>query len=102
MVYLAAPSKGGGTEFPRLRHPGKMGRWCEFVECEGDGPSGGEGVVFKARKGGAVFWMNFDEDGRGFKETIHAGQKVLEGTKIGLNIWSWYQAGHERERLIDV
>ena len=90
MVYLAAPEKGGGTEFPRLKHPEK-GKWCEFVECSG---KSGEGVTFKARKGAAVFWMNFDEDGRGFRETIHAGLPVEEGTKVGLNIWSWYQAGH--------
>ena len=38
--------------------------------------------------------MNFDEQGRGHKDTVHAGMPVTRGTKIGLNIWSWYQAGH--------
>lgn len=63
-------------------------RWCRFVECGGDGD---EGVTFKATKGNAVFWMNFDADGRGYEETIHAGMPVTSGTKVGLNIWSWYQ-----------
>ena len=67
-------------------------KWCQFIECDGDGKV--EGVTFKAKKGSAVFWMNFDPDGRGYKETIHAGMPVESGHKIGLNIWSWYQAGH--------
>lgn len=90
MVYVSAECEGGGTEFPRVRGR-KDGRWCEFLDC---GRGMDEGVVFRARKGSAVFWMNFDEDGRGFRETIHAGLPVTEGTKVGLNIWSWYQAGH--------
>lgn len=110
MVYLSSGEglRGGGTRFPRLSGPSGKGnggeRWCEFVECydhhhhhqneeKGQKEDGG-GVTFKPRKGSAVFWMNFDEQGRGYKETIHAGMPVLEGQKIGLNIWSWYQAGH--------
>ncbi|EME87641.1 uncharacterized protein MYCFIDRAFT_26183 [Pseudocercospora fijiensis CIRAD86] len=93
MVYAKDECRGGGTNFPRLERP-KDERWCEngFVEC---GVESGEGVTFKAKKGAAVFWMNFDAEGRGYKETIHAGMPVLEGQKIGLNIWSWYQAGHQ-------
>lgn len=88
MVYLRDTCEGGGTHFPRLQRP--MGeKWCDVIEC---GP--GEGVTFKPKKGTAVFWMNFDEDGRGYKETIHAGMPVTSGQKIGLNIWSWYQAGY--------
>lgn len=89
MVYLAADCEGGGTNFPRLTPP-TNDRWCEFVECGGKE----EGVTFRVRKGAAVFWMNFGEDGRGYKETIHAGMPVTAGTKVGLNIWSWYHAGH--------
>ncbi|TKA30913.1 hypothetical protein B0A54_14521 [Friedmanniomyces endolithicus] len=108
MVYLTgrgeAGCEGGGTEFPRIGRPaganlrggggdgggeGSGGsKWCEFIECEGEG----EGVTFIPRAGSAVFWMNFDGEGRGYKETIHAGLPVTSGTKIGLNIWSWYQA----------
>ncbi|KXT00736.1 hypothetical protein AC578_8226 [Pseudocercospora eumusae] len=94
MVYVKDECRGGGTNFPRLEKPKDDERWCKngFLEC---GEERGEGVTFKPKKGAAVFWMNFDAEGRGYKETIHAGMPVLEGQKIGLNIWSWYQAGHQ-------
>ena len=76
------------TNFPRLQMP-KDQRWCEFIECDGEAPA--DGTTFMAKKGNAVFWENFSELS---KETIHAGMPVISGTKIGLNIWSWYQAGH--------
>lgn len=79
------------TNFPRLQMP-KDQRWCEFIECTEDSTT--EGVTFIPRKGAAVFWTNFDSEGRAYRETIHAGMPVISGTKIGLNIWSWYQAGH--------
>ncbi|KAK3896861.1 prolyl 4-hydroxylase subunit alpha-3 [Staphylotrichum tortipilum] len=96
--------EGGGTEFPRLRGA-REGRWCEFVECpgqgegEGEGGDGGEGggdgegkkgVVFKVMPGNAVYWENFmaDGTGRGYDETWHAGLPVTKGVKVGLNIWS--------------
>ena len=91
MVYLKGDCVGGGTHFPRLPMPQEQ-KWCDFVECDGNG--GTEGVTFKPLKGSAVFWTNFDAEGRGYKETIHAGMPVVSGQKIGLNIWSWYQAGH--------
>ena len=93
MVYLSADCEGGGTNFPKLAMP-KDRHSCEFVECSVGVVPEVEGVTFKPRKGAAVFWTNFDADGRGYKETIHAGMPVTKGTKIGLNIWSWYQAGH--------
>ena len=90
MVYVSAECVGGGTNFPRMQAPQSQ-QWCEFIEC---GETSERGVTFKPRKGAAVFWTNCDQDGRGYKETIHAGMPVTGGTKIGLNIWSWYQAGH--------
>ena len=113
MVYLSAECTGGGvsrldyqglhsvradvtmlsqTNFPRLQMPHDR-KWCQFLECNEE-IADSDGVTFKPRKGSAVFWTNFDADGRGYQETIHAGLPVLSGTKIGLNIWSWYQAGH--------
>ncbi|KAK4508504.1 hypothetical protein PRZ48_002243 [Zasmidium cellare] len=92
MVYLKGDCEGGGTNFPRLPVP-KEEKWCEFIECNDSKEV--EGVTFKPKRGSAVFWMNFDADGRGYKETIHAGMPVKSGQKIGLNIWSWYQAGHK-------
>ena len=92
MVYVSAECEGGGTNFPRFEMPHDS-RWCDFIEC-GQSERGVEGVTFKPRKGNAVFWMNFDSNGVGYKDTIHAGMPVTKGQKIGLNIWSWYQAGH--------
>ncbi|KAH8801506.1 hypothetical protein F5884DRAFT_684711 [Xylogone sp. PMI_703] len=108
MVYVDADCKGGGTEFPRLKMPmaGKDGtgvekRWCEFLECEcnvesseeralENGNRTSEVVVFKPIKGNAVFWENINRrNGRGYEETWHAGLPVINGTKVGLNIWSW-------------
>ncbi|KAF2200128.1 hypothetical protein GQ43DRAFT_397153 [Delitschia confertaspora ATCC 74209] len=88
MVYLEANCTGGGTNFPRLKVP-KEAAWCEFLECEE--LAGVEGITFKPIKGNAVYWENLRADGSGYKEVWHAGLPVLSGTKIGLNIWSWYQ-----------
>lgn len=90
MVYLGDECEGGGTEFPLLERR-EEGRWCEFVECGSER----EGVSFRPRKGAAVFWGNFDEEGRGIRETVHAGLPVTRGVKVGLNIWSWWQRGLE-------
>ncbi|TVY81708.1 Prolyl 4-hydroxylase [Lachnellula suecica] len=94
MVYVEADCEGGGTEFPRVKMPSiEKGRWCEFLECGGEGADGaqsnGFGVTFKPIKGNAVFWENLGADGRGYEETFHAGLPVKNGLKIGLNIWSW-------------
>lgn len=103
MVYLKSECVGGGTNFPRLPRPEQDShtgqKWCEFIKCRDSGrndqdESAEDGVTFRPRRGSAVFWMNFDSEGRGYKETIHAGMPVTEGQKIGLNIWSWYQLGH--------
>ena len=101
MVYLAANCTGGGTNFPRISRP-KGKQWESFLEEEGE--DGVAGVTFKAAAGNAVFWMNFDADGRGYQETIHASMPVKSGSKVGLNVWSWYQTGylpemHEQREL---
>ncbi|KAI9690162.1 MAG: hypothetical protein M1822_009123 [Bathelium mastoideum] len=93
MVYVDANCTGGGTNFPRLEQP-RGGKWERFLEGEEEGV---EGTTFRAVAGNAVFWMNFDAEGRGYRETIHAGMPVRSGTKVGLNVWSWYQAGYEPE-----
>lgn len=105
MVYLAANCTGGGTHFPRLRHPspGRIDHeWCRFIECEdgfagdeaGNGTSLKEGIVFKPIAGNAVYWENMRSDGSGYAESWHAGLPVKSGVKIGLNIWSWLQMGY--------
>lgn len=109
MVYVDANCTGGGTAFPRLTTPGD-GQWCRFIEC-GEGRAGGneagmgeggeggkregggptEGVIFKPIKGNAIYWENIRPDGTGYTETWHAGLPVKTGTKVGLNIWTWYR-----------
>jgi prolyl 4-hydroxylase len=104
LVYADANCTGGGTEFPRLelfggdgrrgrgdataKRPG--GRWCEFVLCDEEGNVSGDGVTFRPIRGNAIYWENLRPDGEGYQETWHAGLPVLTGTKVGLNIWSWY------------
>lgn len=97
MVYLHGDCTGGGTNFPRIKMPREK-KWCRFLECDDDeeqeqdqGKQKLEGVTFKPIKGNAVFWENLRADGTGYPETWHAALPVTSGTKIGLNIWSWYQ-----------
>lgn len=101
MAYLSANCTGGGTHFPRLARP-HGSEWCGFIECELPAEeeeedekeaSLREGVIFKPIAGNAVFWENMRSDGSGYLESWHAGLPVKSGVKIGLNIWSWYQAG---------
>ena len=55
-----------------------------------------DGITFKPIKGNAVFWENLRADGTGYTETWHAAYPVTSGTKVGLNIWSWYQPPKRR------
>lgn len=92
-VSIEAKCTGGGTNFPRLRHPeGEDELWCQFVDC--DRPYD-EGVTFKPITGNAVFWMNLKDGGKGEGDlkTLDAGLPVTSGTKMGLNIWTWTKKG---------
>lgn len=91
MVYIQANCTGGGTNFPLLTRP-KDERWCQWIDCS---ESAEAGVTFLPKAGSAVYWENFDAEGNGWREGLHAGMPVEDGTKIGLNIWSWYQRGHK-------
>lgn len=107
----ANPLHGGGTAFPLVSRASLHENWCRFIECgakdeaidprnsESHGHvtapmkegGAGPGVVFKPLAGNAVYWENFRPDGtgRGWDETWHAGLPVVEGIKVGLNIWTW-------------
>ncbi|KAF3769191.1 hypothetical protein M406DRAFT_327593 [Cryphonectria parasitica EP155] len=76
----------------------RFGRpWCRWTDCDFEG----DGVAVRPIKGNALFWVNFREDGTGIHETIHAGQPLLEGTKIGMNIWTHGLIGAEGGGLRD-
>ena len=63
LAYLAEPTRGGRTYFPKLR------------------------VGFEPRVGDAVTWWNVDEDGKEDFKTLHAGEPVEAGAKWALNLW---------------
>ncbi|KAL5335774.1 hypothetical protein BJX70DRAFT_374421 [Aspergillus crustosus] len=97
MVYVDSKGlSGGGTNFLFLRRP-RDERWCGFLECESEsesekaGEKKGGGVTFRPIKGNAIYWENLRPDGSGYPETWHASFPVLQGEKVGMNIWSWYQ-----------
>ncbi|QKX56699.1 uncharacterized protein TRUGW13939_03805 [Talaromyces rugulosus] len=91
MVYVDTKNcTGGGTNFPRLRRP-RGPQWCRFLECDEEEQQKERGVTFKPIKGNAIFWENLKPDGSGYWETWHAALPVRSGSKVGLNIWSWYQ-----------
>lgn len=100
MVYLAADCQGGGTNFPRMTMPASK-KWCRVLECEEDGSLSEQsrehgGITFKPIKGNAIYWENLRPDGTGIPETWHGAFPVRTGTKVGLNIWSWYQPGYKK------
>ncbi|KAK5655254.1 hypothetical protein OQA88_5821 [Cercophora sp. LCS_1] len=82
----------GGTNFPRIQ-PFQSGsvqnqqRWCEIMDCE-DGKMP-DGVVVKPVTGSANFWLNLEADGSRREQLWHAGDRLLNGTKYGMNIFSW-------------
>lgn len=87
---------GGATHFPFVRpawgNAARFGRpWCRWLDCAHEG----DGVAVRPIKGNALFWVNFGEDGTGVQETVHAGAPLVEGTKIGMNIWTWARIGAE-------
>jgi prolyl 4-hydroxylase len=98
-VILEASCTGGQTNFPLVERTVWRDvmdrRWCRFIDCDGGiNAQGGagekpKGISVKPVAGNALFWVNFRENGTGIPETVHAGLPVLEGTKIGMNIWTY-------------
>jgi hypothetical protein len=45
-------------------------------------------VAVEPRAGAALFWRNFVvEDGQADPDLLHAGQPLLAGLKLAVNIW---------------
>ncbi|KAH8811107.1 hypothetical protein F5884DRAFT_265988 [Xylogone sp. PMI_703] len=97
-VYLEANCTGGSTHFPHVfiddaPHLDQLNATKFEVVIEPDGPIEDgkrkeKSLAAKAIPGNAVFWVNMEGRGRGNPKTLHAGMPVIEGTKVGLNLWS--------------
>jgi prolyl 4-hydroxylase len=85
-VFLDADGTvGGTTHFPNVRMPEDTDAGlCEYIECE----KGLRSLAVKPIAGNAVFWVNRLPGGKGDKRSLHSGRPVLDGTKIGMNIWT--------------
>ncbi|TVY37635.1 Prolyl 4-hydroxylase [Lachnellula subtilissima] len=84
-AILEADCSMCGTEFPALAINWTLedNKWCRFVDCNST-----EALTIKPIPGSAIFWRNLHSDGSGDARTMHAGQKVERGVKVGLNIWT--------------
>ncbi|KAH8673937.1 2OG-Fe(II) oxygenase family oxidoreductase [Xylariales sp. PMI_506] len=82
-----AGGAGASTPESEGKAAGGQGQWQQQQQHEEEEL----GVTFRPIAGNAVFWENFRPDGtgRGWPDTWHAGLPVIEGVKVGLNIWSW-------------
>ena len=86
-VYLVAECIGGTTIFPEIWRPKAM-EWCETLKCHDEHGQELFRVEVKPKVGRAIFWHNLDTSGSVDKKTLHAGAPVINGTKVGLNIWT--------------
>ncbi|KAH7405831.1 hypothetical protein DE146DRAFT_649807 [Phaeosphaeria sp. MPI-PUGE-AT-0046c] len=82
-VYLQDECTGGETWFPNVTVPEAARLGHKKVKLGSEG----SGISVVANKGSGLFWVNLAEDGRGDRRTLHAGLPVVEGVKIGMNIW---------------
>lgn len=85
-VYLVADCHGGSTVFPEISRPAAE-EWCQTLKCQENGEEV-QWLEVTPKVGTAIFWYNLDIDGQGNTRTLHAGTPVINGTKVGLNIWT--------------
>jgi prolyl 4-hydroxylase len=86
-VYLVANSVGGTTVFPEVWRPNAL-EWCSSLKCKDDSGEEVYHVEIEPKVGTAIFWYNLDPSGNVDTKTLHAGTAVVNGTKVGLNIWT--------------
>ena len=65
-------------------------RWCKFVNCDAGWD---DGVTFRPIARNAVYWRNLQnvktgKERTGDRRTLHSGQPVQRGKKLGMNIWT--------------
>lgn len=69
LLYLQTPEEGGGTSFPKAFN--------------------GKGLEVKASPGSAVLFYSMLKDGNADIKSLHAGMKVINGTKKCATLWTW-------------
>lgn len=84
-AYLEDDCTGGETYFPDIKGVAPTADGSKYSRTDT-----GMGLLVKPRKGNAVFWNNLHPDGSGDVRVAHAGLPVTSGTKIGINLFSWY------------
>ena len=86
-VYLQVDCQGGETVFPKVERP-KSESWCTILNCRNEMGLEVPWLEVKPKVGTTLFWYNIHTGGDVDMNTLHAGAPVLNGTKIGLNIWT--------------
>lgn len=83
-AILDASCSECGTRFPNLLVDWSKedSRWCQFVDCNSTE------ITIRPIPGNAIFWKNLNVSNEGDYRTLHAGLPPLNGTKVGLNIWT--------------
>lgn len=86
---LEADCRKCGTQFPKLRtkwsplwHNRDDHGWCRILDCEE------EVLTVNAIPGSLLFWRSVDDKGLPEVRTLHAGLKLPNGTKAGVNVWT--------------
>jgi prolyl 4-hydroxylase len=99
-VYLHADCDGGNTVFPGIPRP-PASEWCDALQCRDENGREVEAVEIRPRVGRAVFWYNLDLEGNGDEKTLHAGMPVVNGSKVGMNIWTRERSWRSKVKLMD-
>ncbi|KAK0620907.1 2OG-Fe(II) oxygenase family oxidoreductase [Immersiella caudata] len=84
-AYLRDDCTGGETYFPEVRGVSSDADGSKFTRTDT-----GMGLLVKPKRGSAVFWNNLFPNGSGDPRVVHAGLPVSAGTKVGINLFSYY------------
>ena len=84
LAYLAEPTRGGRTVFPKLGVGFDPRVGGEFLLLF---PYGRLVMTYRVLVTDAVLWWNVNESGVEDPATLHAGEPVEVGEKFALNLW---------------
>ena len=84
LAYLAEPTRGGRTVFPKLGVGFDPRVGGEFLLLF---PYGRLVMTYRVLVTDAVLWWNVNENGVEDQSTLHAGEPVEVGEKFALNLW---------------